>query len=188
MQDFQEGPHGQKAVGVTVCKLFDGVPFQGKVDSFRQVRQRFYYHIIYSDGDEEDMSQIELRDAYLLANTELIEAEWSSLQSLQKGKETIQTEDENEVESSDKEGSEYDRHDYDSEVKQTKRKRKELPKKAKKPKKNELSGVILPQSGDKTVAGEAFAKLNKAKKKLWRTRSTKRRSRFIFFIILSFYI
>jgi hypothetical protein len=53
MQDFQEGPHGQNAVGVTVCKVFDGVQFQGKVDGFRQVRQRFYYHIIYSDGDEE---------------------------------------------------------------------------------------------------------------------------------------
>jgi hypothetical protein len=134
MQDFKEGPHGQNAVGVTVCKLFDGVPFKGKLDSFRQVRQRFYYHIIYSDEDEEDMRQIELRDAYLLANTELIEAEWSSLQSLEKGKKTIETEDESEVESSE-EGSEYDRHDYDSEVKQTKRKRKELPKKAQKPKK-----------------------------------------------------
>lgn len=165
MKDFKEGPLGQNAVGVTVCKEFDGVQFQGKVESFRQVRQRFYYHIIYSDGDEEDMSQIELRDAYLLANTELIEAEWSSLKSLDNGKEAIQTEDETLVASSDEEGSEYDRHDYESEVKQTKRKRKELMKKAKKPKKNELSGIILPQCGDKTVAGEAFAKLNKAQKK-----------------------
>jgi hypothetical protein len=31
---------------------------------------------------------------------------------------------------------------------------------------NELSGVILPQTGDKTVAGEAFSKLDDAQKKL----------------------
>jgi hypothetical protein len=112
------------------------------------------------------MSQIELRDGYLLANTELIEAEWSLLKSQEKGKDAVETQHESEVETSDGEGSEYDRHDYDSEVKQTKRKRKELPKRAIKPNKNDLSGVILPQSGDKTVAGEAFAKLDKAQKKI----------------------
>jgi hypothetical protein len=164
VQDIKEGPQGQKAVGVTVCKMFEGVKFEGKVDSFRQVRQRFYYHIIYSDGDEEEMSQIELRDAYVLANAELIEAEWSLLKSIEKGKDATERQDDSDVETSDGEGSEYDRLEYEREVKQTKRKRKELMKKAKKPKKNDLSGIILPQSGDKTVAGEAFAKLNKAQK------------------------
>ncbi len=38
MQDLKEGPKGEKAVGVTITKLFDGVEFRGKVDSFRQVR------------------------------------------------------------------------------------------------------------------------------------------------------
>jgi hypothetical protein len=112
------------------------------------------------------MTQIELRDAYMLANTDLIEAEWTLLKSLEKGKEASERQDDSDVETSDGEGGEYDRLDYESEVKQTKRKRKEVPKKAKKPQKNELAGVILPQSGDTTVAGEAFAKLNKAQKKV----------------------
>jgi hypothetical protein len=61
MQDFKEGPEGERAVGKTVAKMFDGVEFRGIVDSFRKVRQRYYYHITYTDGDEEEMSQIELR-------------------------------------------------------------------------------------------------------------------------------
>jgi hypothetical protein len=65
IQDLKEGPKEEGAVGKIVAKVFDGVEYRGKVDSFRQVRQRFYYHITYTDGDEEDMSQIELRDAYL---------------------------------------------------------------------------------------------------------------------------
>jgi hypothetical protein len=166
LKDMKEGPTGEKAVGVTVAKLFDGVEFLGKIDSFRQVRQRCYYHVTYTDGDEEEMTQIELRDAYMLANKELIDAEWSLLKSLEKGKEATERQDDSNVETSDGEGSEYDRLDYESEVKQTKRKRKEIPKRAQKPKKNELAGVILPRSGDTTVAGEAFAKLNKAQKKL----------------------
>jgi hypothetical protein len=146
IKDMKDGPRGEKAVGVTVAKLFDGVEFIRKVDSFRQVRQRCYYHVTYSDGDEEEMTQIELRDAYMLANTELIEAEWSLLHSVDKGKGAVETEHESEPETSEGEGSEYDRHDYESEVKQTKRKRKELPKQAKKTKQTELAGVILPHT------------------------------------------
>jgi hypothetical protein len=132
MQDFKEGPKDERALSITVAKLFDGVEYRGrKVDSFRQVRQRYYYHVTYPDGDEDDMSQIELRDAYLLANTGLIEAQWAELKEQEKGKESVVTQQESEVETSDGEGSD-DRHDYDSEVKQTKRKRKELPKRAKK--------------------------------------------------------
>ncbi len=88
IQDYKEGPTGEKrAVGKTVAKMFDGVEYRGTVDSFRQVRQRYYYHITYTDGDEEDMSQIELRDAYLLANTDTIEAEWDQLKGQEKDKE-----------------------------------------------------------------------------------------------------
>jgi hypothetical protein len=165
-----------RAVGKTVAKVFDPVEYRGTVDSFRKVRQRYYYHIIYTDGDEEDMSQLELRDAYLLAKADGIEAEWNQLQGKEKGKEAVVTEDTSEGYTSDGEGSEYDRHDYDEEMKQTKRKRKppykpgkQRPKSSKRAnakRVNELSGVILPQNGDKTVAGEAFSKLDDAQKKL----------------------
>jgi hypothetical protein len=89
IQDLREGPKGEGAVGKIVAKVFDSVEYRGIVDSFRQVRQRFYYHITYTDGDEEDMSQIELRDAYLLANTEEIEAEWVQLKGLEKEKDEV---------------------------------------------------------------------------------------------------
>ncbi len=43
IQDCQEGPKGEKAIGVTVSKTFEGVEFRGIVDRFRNVRQRMYY-------------------------------------------------------------------------------------------------------------------------------------------------
>ena len=93
IQDMKDGPKGQRAVGKTVAKIFDGVEFRGTVDSFRQERQRTYYHITYTDGDEEDMTELELRDAYVLANKDAIEAEWDQLQGNDKGKDGVETEE-----------------------------------------------------------------------------------------------
>ena len=171
MQEFKQGPEGERAVGKTVAKTFDGVQFSGTVDSFRKVRQRYYYHVTYTDGDEEEMTQIELRDAYLLANTDIIEAEWDDLQVKAKGKEEVANDESSEGETSEgSEGSEYDRHDFIEEIKQTKRKNKTTYKRpnkrptsykrANKKRANDLSLAILPHSGDKTVAGEAYAKLD----------------------------
>ncbi len=56
INDCKEGPKGEKEIGVSVAKLFEGVEFRGIVDSFRTARQRLYYHVTYSDGDEEEMS------------------------------------------------------------------------------------------------------------------------------------
>jgi hypothetical protein len=173
LQDFREGPVGKRAIGKTVAKIFDRVEFRGKVDSFRQVRQRYYYHVTYDDGDEEEMRQDELRDAYLLANTEKIQTEYDELQRSQQSDKDVGVEQSSQSETdSGSEGSEYDRRDYEDELKQDKRKRKTTFKpgtKASKPYKRgknkpstDLSGTILPQSGDKSVAGEAFAKLDPA--------------------------
>ncbi len=60
-----------------------------------------------------------------------------------------------------------DRADYNEEVKQNKIQRKENTKRSTQKKKQELSGMVLPQSGNKTVvAAEAFDKLNEQQKKL----------------------
>ncbi len=69
-------------------------------------------------------------------------------------------------------------------MKQTKRKRKitfkrakKRPtcyKRAKKKPANDLSGAILPQSGDKTVAGEAYAKLDSAQQGLVKDKVNKK--------------
>ncbi len=53
-EECKVGPIGDRAVGKTVAKMFDGVEFRGIVDRFRTERTRFVYHITYSDGDEED--------------------------------------------------------------------------------------------------------------------------------------
>ncbi len=67
------------------------------------------------------MFQVELRDGYLLGLSEEIEAQWSLLKGVQKDKEIFDTEDQSDGQTSDGEGSEYDRHDYESEVQKTKR-------------------------------------------------------------------
>jgi hypothetical protein len=36
IQDCKEGPVGERAVGVTIAKTFDGIEFKGTIDSFRQ--------------------------------------------------------------------------------------------------------------------------------------------------------
>ncbi len=64
IQKCKEGPEGDKAVGKTVAKKSDGVQFIGIIDRFRTERQRHIYHVTYSDGDEEEWSQRELRDGY----------------------------------------------------------------------------------------------------------------------------
>ncbi len=108
----------------------------------------------------------------------------SGLKSLDKGKEAIETEDETFVASSDEEGSEYDRHDYESEVKQTKRKRNEFMKKAKKPKKTNCLGSYYLNPETKPLLAKHLLNSTKHKNKTWRKRSTKRQSRFFFCITL----
>ena len=79
IEDCKEGPIGERAVGVTISKTFDGVKYTGTIDSFRLARKRFYYHVTYSDGDEEELSQTELRDGYVLGLTKEIEELWQKL-------------------------------------------------------------------------------------------------------------
>jgi hypothetical protein len=60
---------------VTVAKKFDGVEFRGKIDSSRIVRKICYYHVNFTDEDEEKFSQTELKDGYLLGLSAEIEAQ-----------------------------------------------------------------------------------------------------------------
>jgi hypothetical protein len=66
IQACKEGPEGEKAVGKRVAKYFDDNKYTGIIDSFRTERKRHIYHVTYSDGDEEEWSQRELRDGYAL--------------------------------------------------------------------------------------------------------------------------
>jgi hypothetical protein len=165
INDCKEGPKGEKAIGVGVAKVFEGVEFRGIIDRFRTVRHRLYYHVTYSDGDEEEMSQAELRDAYVLGLADEIKAQWETMIQGQKNN-AIEDTNISEVETSDGEGSEYDRADYNEDLKNKKRTRKENGKSCTKKKKTNLSGCVLPLAGEKTVAAEAYEKLSESEKRL----------------------
>jgi hypothetical protein len=145
--------------------MFEGVQFRSIVDGFRTARQRVYYHVTYTDGDEEEMSQAELRDAYLLGLAKEINTQWKTMTDLNKNT-ILEDTDVSEVETSDGEGSEYDKAEYNDEVKNSKRKRKENKKSSTTKKKNELSGCVLPLAGEKTVAAEAYGKLSESEKQI----------------------
>jgi hypothetical protein len=112
------------------------------------------------------LSQTELRDGYLLGLTDVIEDQWQKYkESTSENKIVDQPPDNSEDEVSDDEGSQYDNTDYNHEVRQKRKERKEKITRRSKKKKTELSGFVLPQSGDKNVAAEAFGKLNEQQKK-----------------------
>ena len=90
--DCQEGPKGERAIGVTVAKSFGGYEYRGIVDKFREETDGFIYHVEYEDGDEEELSQKELRDCYILGLAPQIEAQWTAFKKTN----TKKTLDENE--------------------------------------------------------------------------------------------
>jgi hypothetical protein len=168
IKDCKDGPQGEKAIGVTVAKTFDGVEFKGLVDSFRTERKRHIYHVTYTDGDEEELSQKELRDAFVLGLAPAIEVEWKKFNG--KGKDKV--DEDNEGDTSSGEGSVYDKSSEEEEMRKIAKRRRRnnskqpLEKTKKRAKLMDLSGLILPKSGDKTVAGEAFEKLSSSQKKV----------------------
>ncbi len=73
--DCQDGPLGDRAIGVQIAKSFGGYEYKGTVDKVRGDKEEGYiYHVEYEDGDEEELSQIELRDCYILGLSPEIEA------------------------------------------------------------------------------------------------------------------
>ncbi len=166
IQDCKEGPLGEKAVGVTIAKTFDGVQFRATIDSFRTARKRFYYHVTYSDGDEEELSQRELRDGFVLGLSKEIKEQWVKYIGAKKDTEGSEKGEKSQDESSGGESSDYGNKDYNEEVRSKRKQRKENRKRSIKKKTHELSETMLPQPGDKTASAEAFAKLDGNQKRL----------------------
>jgi hypothetical protein len=104
-----------------------------------------------------------LRDGYILGLSGEIETQWRKFKSqtadLNRG-------DKSEDEGSEDEGSQYDNTDYNAEVREKRKQRDEKTKRTTKKIRTELSDLILPECGDKTVAPEAFRKLDANQKKL----------------------
>jgi hypothetical protein len=108
IEECKVGPVGELAVGKPVAKMFDGVEFRGIVDRFRTERKRFVYHVTYTDGDEEELSQVELRDGYVLGLSAEIEAQWQTYKLGNKDTSGEEVTQDSEDEGSDVEGSTYD--------------------------------------------------------------------------------
>jgi hypothetical protein len=177
--DCQEGPKGERAIGVSIAKSFGGYEYRGIVDKIRGDTDGYIYHVEYEDGDEEELSQTELRDCYILALAPQIEAQWAAFKKTNT-KKTLDENEEGSVEvqsddeaMSDGEGSVYDKGSDEEKLnKKRKKRRKEIlargpvagEKTTKKKKKRQkpISGLVLPIPGEKTVAAEAFGKLNTA--------------------------
>ncbi len=108
-----------------------------------------------------------MRDGYVLGLAKEIQPQWKTLKKTGKAKDDEDKEDENAEEDTDGEGSLYDESE---EEKLTSKRRKTETKKpsqgpAKHGKSLALSGIILPRTGDKSVAGEAFRKLSSKQEK-----------------------
>ncbi len=129
-KDCLEGPHGERAIGVSVAKMFGGVEYKGTVDSFRTARQINYYHVVYTDGDEEELSQTELRDGFLLGLSDDIIKQWNLMKGETNEKKNEDKANGSEVDTSEGGGSEYDKDDFQAEMKNKKRQRKEENKKS----------------------------------------------------------
>ncbi len=54
-------------------KKFEAGFFKGRVTSAFKKRGRFLYHILYEDGDAEDMNDKELNEAYALLKRQTVE-------------------------------------------------------------------------------------------------------------------
>ena len=180
--DCQDGPLGDRALGVKIAKSFGGYEYRGTVDKVRGDKEEgCRYHVEYEDGDEEELSQIELRDCYILGLAPEIEAMWAAFKktntkkSIDANEEDSLTVEEEDQAMSDGEGSLYDKGSDEEELnKKKKKRRKERVPRGSKNRQKPLSGLVLPVASEKTVAAEAFGKLNPEEQKLVATNINKK--------------
>jgi hypothetical protein len=143
--------------------MFEGVEFRGTVDRFRQERKRMYYHVTYTDGDEEEYTQTELRDGHVLGLSEEMEREWAKFKSQTSNEKEVSDSSESDDFSSDKSSDEEIPKPPQKKRKENAKSSKKKTNKSNKTKqvsgKDALSDQLLPLTGSKNVTSEAYAKL-----------------------------
>ncbi len=60
---------GEACVGHLILKQFETGVFKGTVMTATTQRGRYLYHIVYEDGDSEDLNDKELREGHEMYNT-----------------------------------------------------------------------------------------------------------------------
>ncbi len=114
-----EIPTGEMCVGKTVLKQFDEGLFKGTVTGATKQRGRYLYHVVYEDGDSEDLNDKEFMKAY-----DMFKTNNAILVDKSKGKsEDIMSDIEEDKSGGDTEGSEYGLSEED-EVRHSEKKRR----------------------------------------------------------------
>ena len=108
-------PSGELCVGKSIMKEFGEGLFKGYVTTAIKKRGRFLYHVVYEDGDEEDLNDREFREAYDLF--------------IESGKESFQNKDkdieaEHAQSGGETEGSDYDVQSDEEVLKKARKKRR----------------------------------------------------------------
>jgi hypothetical protein len=123
---------GESSVGKTVMKQFEAGLFSGQVVTATKNRGRFLYHVVYEDGDEEDMDDQEFKDAYELYKIETNKPLKANGRIATKD----ESENENDKNGGETEGSEYNVSEDDDKKQKRKKRRtrrdKQIKEKAKK--------------------------------------------------------
>jgi hypothetical protein len=109
---------GESCVGHLILKQFQTGVFKGTVMTVTKLGGRYLYHVVYEDGDSEDMNDKELLEGHEMYNSQTNET-FQTSDSLQNDKEVNSESDKSGGET---EGSVYE--DSDEEEKQNRKKSK----------------------------------------------------------------
>ncbi len=118
--EIEELPTGETCIGKTVLKLIDEGLFKGTVMIATKRRGRVLYHVVYEDGDSEDVNDKELMEAYEMFKTRRDTTLQTSVLS------DVQEHSENDTKISrgEAESSEYELSDEDNERNRSKQKQR----------------------------------------------------------------
>jgi hypothetical protein len=132
------------------------------------------------------LSQVELRDGFVLGLSKEIDAEWQKHIGTKKDIDGSDEGEKSQDDSSGGEGSDYGNKDFNEEVRSKRKQRKENPKRSTKKKNLELSETMLPKPGDKTVSAEASANLDGKQKRLVAEKVNRKTKKVVCFCYLVF--
>jgi hypothetical protein len=130
---------GEACVGHLILKQFETGVFKGTVMTATKQRGRYLYHIVYEDGDSEDLNDKELREGHEMYNTQTEKAFHSS--DINGKDEAIGSD--KDISGGETEGSEYSMSDEDEKrVLKKKRKIGRGKHKTREPKQSNVGGTI----------------------------------------------
>jgi hypothetical protein len=117
---IDEMPSGETCVGKPVMKQFAEGLFKGEVMTATKKRGRYLYHVVYEDGDEEDLNDLEFIEAYEL----YYKAGNKTSEAIEERSCHDDSDNDNDKSGGETEGSVYDMSEDDSDDTKRKKRRK----------------------------------------------------------------